>query len=136
MEQKIVIKKNKPINQSSALKAIKSHSNEMPPKDSRKSLPEDTLTERIPVIEEVVKVKAQQKARYQKPNFFKYNAVEKEMISMLDGTETSTNIAKSLNLSPTTFRKYKALANTLYPQQSLMTQEEKIFKEKREKGLI
>ena len=103
--------------------------------DSSKSLPESQSgTLQTPV--NVAPPQQQQKARYIKPNFFKYNAVEKEMISMLDGTETSTNIAKALNLSPTTFRKYKALANTLYPQQSLMTQEEKIFKEKREKGLI
>ena len=102
--------------------------------DSSKSLPESQSgTLQTPVN---VAPQQQQKTRYIKPNFFKYNAVEKEMIPMLDGTETSTNIAKALNLSPTTFRKYKALANTLYPQQSLMTQEEKIFKEKREKGLI
>ena len=104
--------------------------------DSSKSLPESQSGTLQTPVNVAPQQQQQQKARYQKPNFFKYNAVEKEMISMLDGTETSTNIAKALNLSPTTFRKYKALANTLYPQQSLMTQEEKIFKEKREKGLI
>ena len=102
---------------------------------SSKSLPaSQSGTLQTPI--DVAPQQQKHKERYIKPNFFKYNAVEKEMIPLLDGTETSTNIAKSLNLSPTTFRKYKALANTLYPQQNLMTQEEKIFKEKREKGLI
>ena len=106
----------------------------VPTTDSSKSLPESQSgTLQTPVN---VAPPQQQLKRYIKPNFFKYNAVEKEMISLLDGTETSTNIAKTLNLSPTTFRKYKALANILYPQQNLMTQEEKIFKEKRNKGLI
>ena len=76
-------------------------------------------------------LKNTQRERYKKPNFYKYDGVKDQLIPRLDGSESSARLAKDLGLSISTFYKYKALAAALHPGQTLMTLEEKIFKNKK-----
>jgi Trp operon repressor len=63
--------------------------------------------------------------------------VSDNLINMLDGTMTSRQIALELGLNIHTFHKYRGLAALLAkPGQTLLTLEEKIYKEKHEKELF
>jgi hypothetical protein len=72
--------------------------------------------------------------RFKKPNYCKYELIKNQMIPRLNGTETSAVLAKDLGLSITTFHKYKSLAASMAePGYTLLTLEEKIYKDKHPK---